>query len=68
MARKLTWDMPGLYWGRPGATWGGDVADPGKTDDDTKAIRALNAKIVKDSRVEICMTPICDGITMARKI
>ncbi|MCB1379903.1 MAG: class I SAM-dependent methyltransferase [Alphaproteobacteria bacterium] len=47
--------------------WGGDVADPDKTDADTKAIRALNAKICHDSRVEICMVPICDGLTMARK-
>ena len=48
--------------------WGGGVADPGKTDDDTTAIRSLNAKIFKDPRVEICMTPICDGLTMARKV
>lgn len=48
--------------------WGGDVADPSKTDADTQAIRALNAKLVNDTRVEICMTPICDRLTMARKI
>jgi predicted O-methyltransferase YrrM len=48
--------------------WGGDVADPAKKDADTQAIRALNAKIAKDARVEICMTPICDGLTMARKV
>lgn len=48
--------------------WGGDVADPFKSDADTSAIRALNDKIVKDPRVEICMTPICDGLTMARKV
>ena len=47
--------------------WGGDVADPAKSDADTQAIRALNAKIAKDPRVEICMVPICDGLTMARK-
>lgn len=48
--------------------WGGDVADPAKTDDDTRAIRAINDKVAKDPRVEICMTPICDGLTMARKV
>ena len=48
--------------------WGGDVADPAKTDEDTQAIRAINAKVAKDPRVEICMTPICDGLTMARKV
>lgn len=47
--------------------WGGDVADPKIVDDDTKALRALNAKIMADTRVEICMVPICDGLTMARK-
>lgn len=48
--------------------WGGDVADPEKQDADTNAIRALNAKVAKDPRVEICMVPICDGLTMARKL
>ena len=48
--------------------WGGDVADPAKTDDDTKAIRAINERVLKDPRVEICMVPICDGLTMARKL
>ncbi|WP_373503248.1 O-methyltransferase [Aestuariivirga sp.] len=48
--------------------WGGDVADPTKTDEDTQAIRTINAKVAKDPRVEICMTPICDGLTMARKV
>lgn len=48
--------------------WGGDVADPEKQDDDTKAIRAINDTVLKDPRVEICMLPICDGLTMARKL
>jgi predicted O-methyltransferase YrrM len=48
--------------------WGGDVADPTKTDADTKAIRAINETVLKDPRVEICMVPICDGLTMARKL
>jgi len=38
-----------------------------KADDDTNAIRALNDKIAADPRVDICMVPICDGVTMARK-
>ena len=48
--------------------WGGEVADPKITDADTIAIRSLNAKVATDARVEICMTPICDGVTMARKV
>ncbi len=47
--------------------WDGKVADMTAIDDDTSALRALNAKIVADSRVEICMVPICDGLSMARK-
>jgi caffeoyl-CoA O-methyltransferase len=48
--------------------WSGDVADPARQDEDTAAIRAINAKLVADPRVEICLVPICDGLTMARKL
>ncbi len=48
--------------------WSGAVADPGKDDSDTNAIRALNAKIVADTRIELCLLPLCDGLTMARKV
>jgi predicted O-methyltransferase YrrM len=47
--------------------WGGDVADPAKNDADTSALRALNAKIKADNRVDHCMIPIGDGLTLARK-
>jgi predicted O-methyltransferase YrrM len=48
--------------------WGGDVSDPKKQDEDTVALRALNSKIKSDSRVDICMLPIADGLTLARKL
>jgi predicted O-methyltransferase YrrM len=64
----------GLQLLRPGGAvlvdnvlWGGDVADLSKSDADTDAIRALNAKIAIDSRVDLAMLPICDGLTIARK-
>ncbi|MBI2719190.1 MAG: class I SAM-dependent methyltransferase [Rhizobiales bacterium] len=47
--------------------WGGEVANPAIADTDTLAIRALNDKIAGDARVEHCLVPICDGLTMARK-
>jgi predicted O-methyltransferase YrrM len=47
--------------------WGGDVANPEKTDADTEAFRALNAKIRKDARVDFSMVPIGDGVTMVHK-
>jgi len=48
--------------------WGGDVINPRDTSDDTEAIRALNRKLGRDSRVDISMVPIGDGVTLARKI
>ncbi|MBW2467038.1 MAG: class I SAM-dependent methyltransferase, partial [Deltaproteobacteria bacterium] len=48
--------------------WDGAVADATKDDADTEAIRALNQKIHKDTRVEISLVPIADGLTLARKI
>ncbi|MFN0192559.1 MAG: class I SAM-dependent methyltransferase [Aestuariivirga sp.] len=47
--------------------WDGDVANPEKKDADTEAIRALNTKIKADPRISLCMVPIGDGLTMARK-
>jgi len=49
------------------ALWGGDVADPDKTDDDTCALRALNAKVSGDSRVRSSLVPIGDGLLLAMK-
>jgi predicted O-methyltransferase YrrM len=46
--------------------WSGRVADPSVDDDDTRAIRALNAKIAADERVEPIIVPVGDGLTIAR--
>jgi predicted O-methyltransferase YrrM len=47
--------------------WSGDVADPEINDENTKAIRALNAIVLTDERVTISMLPLGDGLTLARK-
>jgi predicted O-methyltransferase YrrM len=47
--------------------WSGSVADKSVNDRDTKAIRIVNEKIHQDPRVTICMLPIGDGLTLARK-
>jgi predicted O-methyltransferase YrrM len=47
--------------------WSGRVADPKVRDADTKALRALNAKIAVDGRVDKVMLPLGDGMTIARK-
>ncbi len=46
--------------------WSGAVADPSATDADTVALRTLNAKIHDDGRVEPVITPVGDGLTLAR--
>lgn len=48
--------------------WGGSVADPQAGDADTQAIRAFNALVHDDPRVELSMIPIGDGLTLARKL
>ena len=47
--------------------WSGSVIDDSQQDNSTKAIRAINAKIIADERVDVSMVPIGDGVTMARK-
>lgn len=47
--------------------WGGQVADPTVEDANTKAIRALNAKLVQDDRISLSVVPIADGLTLALK-
>jgi predicted O-methyltransferase YrrM len=47
--------------------WSGAVADPSARDPETEAIRALNAKIRDDGRVEACLLTVGDGLTLARK-
>ena len=46
--------------------WDGAVADPADATESTVAIRALNAKLRNDSRVDFCLIPVGDGIALAR--
>jgi len=47
--------------------WDGKVADPGISDEDTDAIRALNTQLHMDERISLSLLPIGDGLTLARK-
>lgn len=47
--------------------WGGSVVDVSNQKSDTVAIREFNEHIQHDSRVDISLVPIGDGLTLARK-
>ena len=47
--------------------WGGDVLDTDPSDEDTKALQALNAKLARDERITLCLLPVADGVTLARR-
>ncbi|HRK96344.1 MAG TPA: class I SAM-dependent methyltransferase [Rhodospirillales bacterium] len=66
--RALTLVRPGGLVAVDNTLWGGSVVDPDKADADTLAIRAFNAALHGDDRVELSLVPIGDGLTLARKI
>jgi predicted O-methyltransferase YrrM len=47
--------------------WKGRVADDSVQDPDTSALRDVNALIYQDSRVDVSILPIGDGLTLAYK-
>jgi predicted O-methyltransferase YrrM len=47
--------------------WGGSVIDPSNHEASTEAIRIFNQSLINDARVDICMLPVADGITLAQK-
>ena len=47
--------------------WGGSVADSNNVGADTVALRTLNEKIHGDSRVDMALATIGDGVMLARK-
>jgi predicted O-methyltransferase YrrM len=47
--------------------WSGHVADLAIQDADTTALRAFNTARHADSRVDLCLLPVADGLTLLRK-
>ena len=43
------------------------MADETQNDDDTRALRTLNAKIEADVRVDAVLLTVGDGVMLARK-
>lgn len=48
--------------------WGGSVADPDDRSEDTEAIRAMNELLHEDTRVDVSLLPVEDGVTLALKL
>jgi caffeoyl-CoA O-methyltransferase len=47
--------------------WSGAVADPSRDDEETRCIRALNARMRGDERVTVALVAVGDGLMLARK-
>ena len=47
--------------------WHGDIINASLQDGDTLAMRAINAKVYADERVDSVLVPIGDGMMLARK-
>ena len=58
---------PGGLVAADNTLWSGRVADPDDRSEDTEAIRAFNDHLHRDSRVDIAMLSIGDGLTLARR-
>jgi len=65
--RCLTLVRPGGLICVDNVLWDGSVADERKQDAATRAIRAFNTALKEDSRIELSMLPVADGLTLARK-
>ena len=48
--------------------WGGDVVNVRVQDKDTSAIREFNSQLTRDRRVDRCLLPVADGLTLLRKL
>jgi caffeoyl-CoA O-methyltransferase len=65
--RLLRLVRPGGRIALDNTLWGGEVLDEDTDDRDTRALRALNAKLADDERVTLCLLPVADGVTLARR-
>ena len=65
--RALRLVRPGGLIAIDNVLWHGRVIDPHWADAETKAIRALNAKLHDDERISLSLVPIGDGMMLARR-
>ncbi|RYP89020.1 SAM-dependent methyltransferase [Nocardioides guangzhouensis] len=65
--RLLRLVRPGGLIALDNTLWDGKVLQQDADDKDTRAIQALNAKLAQDDRITLCLLPIADGVTLARR-
>lgn len=47
--------------------WSGKVLNQDADDEDTRELQALNVKLADDERITLCLLPVADGVTLARR-
>ena len=47
--------------------WSGRVLEQSPESADTRAIQALNRGLLRDSRIDLSLLPLGDGLTLCRK-
>ncbi|MGZ4492786.1 MAG: class I SAM-dependent methyltransferase [Nocardioides sp.] len=65
--RLLRLVRPGGLIAFDNTLWGGEVLDRYAKDEDTRALQALNTKLAGDERITLCLLPVADGVTLARR-
>lgn len=65
--RLLRLVRPGGVIAFDNTLWSGRVLDQDADDEDTRALRALNTKLAGDERITLCLLPVADGVTLARR-
>lgn len=65
--RVLALVRPGGLIAADNVLWHGEIADPAVSGADVEAVRAFNRKVHADSRVELSIVPLGDGLMLAYK-
>jgi caffeoyl-CoA O-methyltransferase len=65
--RLLRLVRPGGLIALDNTLWSGRVLDQDAEDEDTRALQALNRKLAGDDRISLCLLPVADGVTLARR-
>lgn len=65
--RLLRLVRPGGLIAFDNTLWDGKVLDQSAQDEDTRALQALNLKLAGDERIALCLLPVADGVTLARR-